>query len=128
VLSEVTAILPPDWRSGSFLGRVETPEGPIVVLIREGEVHDVTRSCPTSSLFTDAVTVGDGGADVDTAFTADWSLASPIDLHCVKAAGVTFAVSAIETCRPQPRFDPQSRRESAAASVRSCPAATRRPN
>jgi len=92
---EVTAMLPADWRTGSFLGRVNTPEGPAVVLIREGRLHDVTAASPTASAFAGTVPAG-VGFEVDAAFASDRTLLSPLDLHCVKAAGVTFAVSAIE--------------------------------
>ncbi|MCJ2187211.1 fumarylacetoacetate hydrolase family protein [Novosphingobium beihaiensis] len=88
--------LPEDWRSGIFLGRIETREGPTPILIRDGSVFDMTRVAPTmSALIASGVRSGGermGGIEV----LESAELLSPIDLQCVKACGVTFAVSALE--------------------------------
>ena len=92
-----------DWKAGRYLGRIDNGAGPIPVLVAGGIVYDMSRVAPTVSelvrlrayeggtalgeLEALGLTVGgDGG----------WRILSPVDLQCVKAAGVTFAVSAIE--------------------------------
>jgi fumarylacetoacetate (FAA) hydrolase family protein len=96
---EPAAMLAEDWREGLFLGRVETADGPSPVLVQGGVLHDMSRVAPTASqLVADrafdasaGVALGELGGD------AGWpKLLSPVDLQCVKAAGVTFAVSALE--------------------------------
>ncbi len=88
--------MPVDWRNGLFLGRIDCGEGPTPVVIRDGIVHDMSGEAPTVAAlvvarsFTGGVPVGPL-EDLDAA-----TLLSPIDLQCVKAAGVTFAVSALE--------------------------------
>ncbi|MFA6117790.1 MAG: fumarylacetoacetate hydrolase family protein [Sphingomonas sp.] len=101
----VADALPADWREGLFVGRIASAEGPSPVLIAGGVVHDMATVAPTvSALIEDkafdasaGVALGDLaslglGAGPDAALR----LLSPIDLQCVKAAGVTFAVSALE--------------------------------
>ena len=88
--------LPADWRSGTFLGRIQTQAGPSPILVRDGVAYDMARVAPTvSALIADRLF--DGGEALGDLDTLDLSqLLSPIDLQCVKAAGVTFAVSALE--------------------------------
>lgn len=97
--------LPADWRRGRFLGRVAATAGPLPVLIENGIVYDMSRAAPTVSLLVERGAIdGRAGAVLgdldDLAISADqdgeYRLLSPIDLQCVKAAGVTFAVSALE--------------------------------
>lgn len=110
-----SALLPDDGTSGTLAGRVFDPvvEGPSVVAIRAGGVIDVSGSFPTMRALTEladpaaalAATSGPvlGTLEDIAANTPDavrdtsrpWLL-SPIDLHVVKAAGVTFPVSMIE--------------------------------
>jgi fumarylacetoacetate (FAA) hydrolase family protein len=106
-------ILPP---SGLLLGRAKVPgfAFPRVVTIRGGRVIDITSpDAPTvrdvcekpdpaayvaSAPGTDvgsAAEVADNSAP-DKLFPHKPSLLSPIDLHAVKAAGVTFVVSLLE--------------------------------
>jgi fumarylacetoacetate (FAA) hydrolase family protein len=89
--------LPDDWEAGVFLGRMETDEGPSPILIVRGELYDMSR---VSSTVAGLVEAGDftaaGGAPLGRFDAAKVRLLSPIDLQCVKACGVTFAVSAIE--------------------------------
>ncbi|WP_010186419.1 fumarylacetoacetate hydrolase family protein [Sphingomonas sp. PAMC 26605] len=86
-----------DWRSGTFIGRIVTPDGPSPVLLRHGELFDMAQVAPTVSALVEA---GDfstaGGRSLGAYDTAAATLLSPIDLQCVKACGVTFAISAIE--------------------------------
>ncbi len=91
-------ILPSDYRSGTFLGRAQSPAGPCVLAIREGELFDVTEEVATVSGAVDRRAFGDGRriGDVEAGLPDGWRLLSPLDLQCVKACGVAFAVSAIE--------------------------------
>jgi len=91
------SILPADWESGCFLGRIRTAEGPTPVLIRHGTLIDMSRVAPTCAALVEAGNVsGAGGTPLGAFDPATVALLSPIDLQCVKACGVTFAVSAIE--------------------------------
>jgi len=100
-------LLPQDWREALLLGRMDSGEGPTPILVREGRVLDVSRVAPTTSAFLEKWngTVPDGKDLGDIAaldFQPVWvrdsgpKLLAPVDLQCVKAAGVTFAVSAME--------------------------------
>ncbi len=91
-------ILPQDHSAGRFLGRAQSPEGPCVIAIREGQLFDLTAEVATVAGAIDRRAF-DGGrplGPVEAGLPEGWSLLSPIDLQCVKAAGVTFALSAIE--------------------------------
>lgn len=88
-----TEALPADWQSGTFIGRMQTPEGPSPFMLRKGEAFDMARVRPTvAEIIRDrAFTGGEPIADIGAIRAI-----SPIDIQCVKAAGVTFAVSALE--------------------------------
>jgi fumarylacetoacetate (FAA) hydrolase family protein len=95
------AMLPDDVAQATLAGRLLLDEGPTPVLIRGGTVEDVSQAAPTVA---DLMEVEDFarvqgrrlfGLDDLFDLPAERFLA-PIDLHAVKAAGVTFAVSAIE--------------------------------
>ncbi len=101
------AMLPVDWRDATLVGRLLLPEGPTPVLVKGGEVFDMSAVAPTvAQLLANwpekGVPVGGKslGKLEDFAFQKTWegqsTLLSPIDLQVVKAAGVTFAVSAVE--------------------------------
>lgn len=93
------AFLPTDCEQAVLIGRLLLDEGPTPVLIRGGMVEDVSAAAPTvADLLEDDASALRGRplfplADLD--HYADRLLA-PIDLQVIKAAGVTFAVSAIE--------------------------------
>ena len=102
------AYLPQDWRDATLLGRLLTKEGPTPVLVKGGRVRDVSRTAPTVSQFLDSWS-GDAAVSKDLGSLesfdlkpawqvtgADVRLMAPVDLQCVKAAGVTFAVSTVE--------------------------------
>jgi fumarylacetoacetate (FAA) hydrolase family protein len=95
------AMLPDDVAQATLAGRLLLDEGPTPVLIRGGTVEDVSQAAPTVA---DLMEVEDFakvqgrrlfGLDDLFDLPAECFLA-PIDLQAVKAAGVTFAVSAIE--------------------------------
>lgn len=91
-------MLPPDYGSGTFLGRAQSPAGPHVIAIRDGLLFDVTRDASTVSGAVDrrAYTGGELLGAVEVGLPSGWQVLAPIDLQCIKACGVTFAVSAIE--------------------------------
>lgn len=89
--------LPQNWRDALLLGRLDLGEGPSPVLARGGDLFDMSRIAPTvSDLMADRAFDTGAGRRIGTVENLPGKLLSPIDLHCVKAAGVTFAVSAIE--------------------------------
>jgi len=97
------AVLPSDWRAARLLGRVDFGAGPTPVLIDGGTLHDLTPSAATvSAAIARRQWLPEHGnvvaeLDADRPELPDGAtLLSPIDLQCIKAAGVTFAVSAIE--------------------------------
>ncbi len=96
------AALPTDHADAVLAGRVMLVDGPVPVLIRDGRVFDVSASAPTTADWFDlpdpAVIEGRDLCGVEdlTIGAGEYRLLAPIDLQCVKACGVTFAVSAIE--------------------------------
>ena len=108
-MSKLTDHLPADWRDGVFVGRVQLAEGPTPILVRAGRMIDVSRGAATTADLlalsnVASVEARDMGDLEDFAFVPAWEdrdpaapqLLSPLDLQCVKASGVTFAVSAVE--------------------------------
>jgi fumarylacetoacetate (FAA) hydrolase family protein len=99
--------LPKDWQRATLVGRLSTAAGPTPILIREGRVRDVSRQAPTMSQllneWSGAIPSGDDQGPLESlgssaAYEAlrEPRLLSPFDLQCIKACGVTFAISAIE--------------------------------
>lgn len=96
--------MPKDWRQGQFVGRVDFGEGPTPVMVRDGRLFDMSPIAPTvSQLVTFGELPGRGhevGALEEVGLVPPGNegpvLLSPVDLQCVKAAGVTFAVSTLE--------------------------------
>jgi fumarylacetoacetate (FAA) hydrolase family protein len=94
-------MLPADAADAVLVGRVRLPAGPTPVLIRGGRVEDVSEAAPTvADLLARAEPASVEGRPLfplEALFEADApALLSPFDLQVVKAAGVTFAISAIE--------------------------------
>ena len=97
--------LPADWRDARLLGRVMTEAGPSPVLARDGRLYDLSSHVATTAQAVarddlDSAGVDMGPLDALTVASA-WSsqglhFLSPLDLQCIKASGVTFAVSALE--------------------------------
>jgi len=99
--------LPQNWRDSLLVGRVDAGAGPTTVMVVNGHVRDVSSSAPTVS---DLLNAWSGtlppGKDlgvldelpITAAFAGQPALRmlAPCDLQCIKACGVTFAVSAVE--------------------------------
>ena len=93
-------MLPDDVAQATLTGRLQLDDGPTPVLIRNGTVEDVSRTAPTVADLMDrrlSEIRGEPLFDLDQLFelSPDRFLA-PVDLQAIKAAGVTFAISAIE--------------------------------
>ncbi|NRR30421.1 fumarylacetoacetate hydrolase family protein [Oxalobacteraceae bacterium] len=111
-----TSVLPADLSDALLLGRVWRAgaiNGPCVVVVREGQVFDITPAAPTVA---DVLERGDAAAwlrqvpgealgPVDALMAAALApqpqpaaatLLAPCDLQAIKACGVTFAVSLLE--------------------------------
>jgi fumarylacetoacetate (FAA) hydrolase family protein len=90
--------LPDDWRAARLLGRASLPQGPTPVLIENGRVYDLSSAAPTvAEAVAHPELIGSRyGSDLGPLESMTLSLLSPIDLQVIKAAGVTFAVSALE--------------------------------
>lgn len=101
-------ILPEDSGSALLVGRVwsDVAGGPCVVLVRGGDLFDLTPLAPTLSALLErpglaAVLAGAGdlarlGSLDDFLAGRGGRLLAPVDLQAVKAAGVTFAGSMLE--------------------------------
>jgi fumarylacetoacetate (FAA) hydrolase family protein len=121
--------LPSDWRDALLLGRLQTNEGPTPVLVVGGRARDVSQSAPTVSQLLNAWN-GDipPGEDlgplealpISRAFEngKGLRLLAPFDLQCIKAAGVTFAVSAIERVIEERARGDKARAEALRADLR----------
>ena len=92
---DAAVMMPSDWKTGRFLGRVMGPQGPSPVLLEQGLAYDMARVAPTVSQLVE-LRAFDGTAGTALGPIDALDLLSPIDLQCVKASGVTFAVSALE--------------------------------
>ena len=99
--------LPSDWRQALLVGRLQTREGPTPIVVVEGRVRDVSRHAATVSQLlngwngsvpegTDLGPLESFNFSPSFAGAKDVRLLSPFDLQCVKASGVTFAISAME--------------------------------
>jgi fumarylacetoacetate (FAA) hydrolase family protein len=99
--------LPKDWRDALLVGRLDAGAGPATVMVVNGRVLDVSSSTPTVAELLNAWSgSAPAGKDlgsleelpITAAFTGEPTLRmlAPCDLQCIKACGVTFAVSAVE--------------------------------
>lgn len=96
-------MLPADHDKALLVGRMQLADGPTPVVVKGGKVIDVSAHAATVADLLERSDIAslDGPVVCDTAALADPAgehppILSPIDLQCVKAAGVTFAVSALE--------------------------------
>jgi fumarylacetoacetate (FAA) hydrolase family protein len=95
------AMFPDDVEAATLVGRLLLDEGATPVMIRRGMVEDVSRAAPTVA---DLMELDDplSVEGVRLFRVSELSklhperLLAPVDLQAVKAAGVTFAISAIE--------------------------------
>jgi fumarylacetoacetate (FAA) hydrolase family protein len=105
--TSVSFPLPTDWRDAVLVGRMDLGEGPTPVVVKEGRVFDVSATAPTTAQLLEKWNGVPSGKDLgdinDLGLSTAWSdtkskvkLLAPVDLQCVKACGVTFAVSAVE--------------------------------
>ncbi|RQH06998.1 fumarylacetoacetate hydrolase family protein [Paraburkholderia dinghuensis] len=114
--SNISACLPQDLERALLIGRVwrhsDKGEGPSIVVVRNGEVFDITRTVPTSADLLDRPDVveiarqapGESLGPVSKLMEASLAaqsgsgpyLLAPCDVQSIKACGVTFAVSLIE--------------------------------
>src|SRR5690348_16304245 len=96
-----TAMLPADHGAATLVGRLLLDDGPTPVVIRNGVVEDVSRSAATVADLMDLAAPGAVrgedlfGIEALVGIATERFLA-PVDRQAVKAAGVTFAISAIE--------------------------------
>ena len=94
---EPAAMLPAEWETGLFLGRIQTADGPSPIVVRDGEVLEMAHVAPTVSALVEAGDFsGAGGTSLGRFDPAVHDLLSPVDLQCITACGGTFAVSALE--------------------------------
>ena len=94
-------MLPADHAQAILVGRVQTAAGPSPVILRDGQVIDVSATAPTVADLLErddiATLAGEVLCSVDALGTDSApAILAPVDLQCVKACGVTFAVSALE--------------------------------
>lgn len=92
------AMLPDDSADATLVGRMMLDDGPTPVIVRRGMVEDISRSTPTVSDLMELAEPADvaGQRLFPIEELPSDRLLAPVDLQTVKAAGVTFAVSAIE--------------------------------
>lgn len=105
-----STLLPVDFNSALLVGRIWR-DGPCVIVVRNGEVIDITATVATvSGLFESGdalgiarhapgVSLGPVQALLELALQAPYDqplLLAPCDLQAIKACGVTFAVSLLE--------------------------------
>ncbi|SFU37643.1 fumarylacetoacetate hydrolase family protein [Pseudoduganella namucuonensis] len=131
--------LPADLADALMVGRVWRDadgngghEGPCVVVVRNGEVFDITAQAPTvSDLFERAdlldfvrgaqgESLGPAQGLIDGALAAGpraAKLLAPCDLQAIKACGVTFAVSLLERVIEEQAGGDKSRADALRASL-----------
>jgi fumarylacetoacetate (FAA) hydrolase family protein len=98
--------LPEDWQRAHLVGRVDFGDGPTPVAVRSGSLFDLSAVAPTVAQLLEKPAGVQGGRALgeigDFDFRPAWErrgkahLLAPVDLQCIKAAGVTFAISAME--------------------------------
>jgi len=121
--------LPADWRQAILVGRMLTREGPTPIVVCEGRVRDVSKHAATVSQLlngwngsvpegTDLGPLESFGFTCEFAGRKDIRLLSPFDLQCIKASGVTFAISAIERVIEERCRGDQSQADALRASLR----------
>ena len=135
--AQVTQPLPADLAGALLVGRVwrgGAINGPAVVVVRNGEVFDITAHAPTvSELFersdlaafarsAQGESLGPVQRLIDSALAAQPDadvpqLLAPCDLQALKACGVTFAVSLLERVIEEQAGGDKSRADALRASL-----------
>jgi fumarylacetoacetate (FAA) hydrolase family protein len=103
----IMSFLPTDLDKATLIGRMDFGKGPTPVAMHAGKLMDLSGLAPTVADLLNATDPGglfEGPAAKHNSFEtlrASWEggdgqLLVPIDLQCIKAAGVTFANSALE--------------------------------
>ncbi|WP_107873126.1 fumarylacetoacetate hydrolase family protein [Pseudoduganella sp. UC29_71] len=135
--AQVTQLLPADLAGALLIGRVwrgGAINGPSVVVVRNGEVIDITAQAPTvSELFersdltafvrsAQGESLGPVQRLLDSALEAQPDadvpqLLAPCDLQALKACGVTFAVSLLERVIEEQAGGDKSRADALRASL-----------
>jgi len=121
--------LPSDWRQAILVGRMLNADGPTPVVVVEGHVRDVSRHAATVSQLLNGwngeIPAGQDLGPLEAfgftrqfAEARDVRLLSPFDLQCIKASGVTFAISAMERVIEERCRGDASKAESLRASLR----------
>ena len=98
-MNGVAAMLPHDAADALLAGRIDLGHGPTPVLLRGGFVEDVSQTAPTVADLLDCedpASVRGEPLFPAADLPSKAALLAPVDLQVVKAAGVTFAVSAVE--------------------------------
>ena len=97
-MTSIESMLPVDYPDALLAGRLLLQAGPTPVMIRDGVVEDVSRVAPTVADLLDLadLTAVRGVPLFRVEQLSPETLLAPVDLQVIKAAGVTFAVSAIE--------------------------------
>jgi fumarylacetoacetate (FAA) hydrolase family protein len=99
--ASIVELLPADHAQALLVGRMLLDAGPTPVLVRGGEVLDVSGTAATVADLLErddlATVTGPQVSAVEVLGTpAAPRLLAPVDLQVIKACGVTFALSAIE--------------------------------
>jgi fumarylacetoacetate (FAA) hydrolase family protein len=107
-MTAIIALLPDDAEEATLVGRIIGSDGPIPVALANGRLRDLSASALTVADLLIRLDPGEAlppGRDLgplsDHDFAPAWeggagALLAPIDLQCIKAAGVTFAASILE--------------------------------
>lgn len=103
----MASFLPYDHERATLIGRADFGRGPTPICVSGGRIMDLSGLAPTVADLINRLEPGETpeGPAIDgaslNALKPVWAggkawLLAPIDLQCIKAAGVTFAVSTLE--------------------------------
>ncbi|TDY21868.1 fumarylacetoacetate (FAA) hydrolase family protein [Paraburkholderia sp. BL6665CI2N2] len=104
ISNDLPHFVPTDLADALLVGRIwrNAPiDGPSVVVVRAGQVFDITASAPTTSDLFERVDLLEFARHVEgealgPVENIGQALLAPCDLQAIKACGVTFAVSLLE--------------------------------
>ena len=114
------SILPADWPHGSYAGRIATPAGPLALGWVEGACFDMAPAFGTVSAWLNQPDPIGAMRALGVPFTvpAGAALLAPVDLHAIKAAGVTSVRSMLERVIEERCHGDASQAEAVRAEVR----------